>query len=323
MALDTQSTSAAPPSSYPISYYGLPRLPLPHSSPRLDQNYPYFYQDQTQTQNHQNLNQTQLPGNFHAQEQTALENYTLVPTKLTQLESVSTPMDITMNTSMNTSSMEATSIPQLLNHPMIGSEHNRANNINHHNITMNYPTPLRSNSWDGQAMMPYPWGLPNSFERHRGSQPDLGLPPSSTVSFNTNNYHPNFHSINFNQQLYPQPNLTESNSFSNPYHDGRSYDMLHSPVSFSYGKPYDKSSPSRGLAMFTEPTFTDRPHLCQIPNCGRMFKRLEHLKRHHRSIHTHERPYPCRYPKCSKAFSRSDNLAQHMRIHRQDPQNEL
>ncbi|KAJ9051989.1 hypothetical protein DSO57_1026590 [Entomophthora muscae] len=64
-------------------------------------------------------------------------------------------------------------------------------------------------------------------------------------------------------------------------------------------------------------SFSDRPHLCNYPGCGRMFKRLEHLKRHHRSIHTNERPYHCLHPKCNKSFSRSDNLAQHMRIHRQ------
>ncbi|RAL59325.1 hypothetical protein DID88_006930 [Monilinia fructigena] len=48
------------------------------------------------------------------------------------------------------------------------------------------------------------------------------------------------------------------------------------------------------------------------PTCGRLFKRLEHLKRHVRT-HTQERPYIC--PHCSKAFSRSDNLAQHRRTH--------
>ena len=50
--------------------------------------------------------------------------------------------------------------------------------------------------------------------------------------------------------------------------------------------------------------------------CGRLFKRLEHLKRHVRT-HTQERPYIC--PLCSKAFSRSDNLAQHRRTHETNP----
>jgi len=55
-----------------------------------------------------------------------------------------------------------------------------------------------------------------------------------------------------------------------------------------------------------------KSHSCPIPSCGRLFKRLEHLKRHVRT-HTQERPYICPY--CNKAFSRSDNLAQHRRTH--------
>lgn len=58
--------------------------------------------------------------------------------------------------------------------------------------------------------------------------------------------------------------------------------------------------------------YPQKSHSCPIPTCGRLFKRLEHLKRHVRT-HTQERPYIC--PHCSKAFSRSDNLAQHKRTH--------
>ena len=59
-----------------------------------------------------------------------------------------------------------------------------------------------------------------------------------------------------------------------------------------------------------------KAHSCPIPMCGRLFKRLEHLKRHVRT-HTQERPYVCNL--CSKAFSRSDNLAQHRRTHEANP----
>jgi transcription factor STE12 len=59
--------------------------------------------------------------------------------------------------------------------------------------------------------------------------------------------------------------------------------------------PGDRDSPAK--------TFT-----CPVPACGRLFKRLEHLKRHVRT-HTQERPYVCSI--CSKKFSRSDNLAQY------------
>ncbi|KAK7225751.1 hypothetical protein V2G26_013754 [Clonostachys chloroleuca] len=61
--------------------------------------------------------------------------------------------------------------------------------------------------------------------------------------------------------------------------------------------------------------YPQKSHSCPIPSCGRLFKRLEHLKRHVRT-HTQERPYVC--PHCSKAFSRSDNLAQHKRTHERE-----
>lgn len=50
---------------------------------------------------------------------------------------------------------------------------------------------------------------------------------------------------------------------------------------------------------------------CDI--CNRKFRRQEHLKRHHRSLHTHDKPFKC--DECGKTFSRSDNLSQHQRTH--------
>ncbi|KAK9693504.1 hypothetical protein K7432_013895 [Basidiobolus ranarum] len=59
---------------------------------------------------------------------------------------------------------------------------------------------------------------------------------------------------------------------------------------------------------------TDKVHICTVAGCDMRFKRLEHLKRHHR-IHTMERPFSCSFPGCGKAFSRQDNLRQHTRTH--------
>lgn len=67
----------------------------------------------------------------------------------------------------------------------------------------------------------------------------------------------------------------------------------------SFATPAQSNGPGKGFA-------------CPLISCGRLFKRLEHLKRHVRT-HTQERPYECN--RCSKRFSRSDNLTQHVKTH--------
>lgn len=67
----------------------------------------------------------------------------------------------------------------------------------------------------------------------------------------------------------------------------------------SLAPPGQMNGPGKGFA-------------CPLISCGRLFKRLEHLKRHVRT-HTQERPYECN--RCSKRFSRSDNLTQHVKTH--------
>jgi transcription factor STE12 len=73
---------------------------------------------------------------------------------------------------------------------------------------------------------------------------------------------------------------------------------------------------ARSATLSEMAPYPQKSHSCPIPMCGRLFKRLEHLKRHVRT-HTQERPYICQL--CSKAFSRSDNLAQHRRTHETNP----
>ena len=64
----------------------------------------------------------------------------------------------------------------------------------------------------------------------------------------------------------------------------------------------------RKQSLTEDPTKT---FVCTL--CSRRFRRQEHLKRHYRSLHTHDKPFEC--SECGKKFSRSDNLSQHARTH--------
>lgn len=82
-------------------------------------------------------------------------------------------------------------------------------------------------------------------------------------------------------------------------------------------KSLTKPTRSRGRRVSNSPSIAgQKVFTCKHDDCGKVFKRSEHLKRHVRSIHTLEKPFECPYQSCSKRFSRSDNLNQHIRIHR-------
>ena len=72
--------------------------------------------------------------------------------------------------------------------------------------------------------------------------------------------------------------------------------------------PPPQNRRGRKQSFSNDPT---KQFVCRI--CDRRFRRQEHLKRHHRSLHTRDKPFKC--DECGKTFSRSDNLAQHHRTH--------
>ncbi|KAG0232598.1 hypothetical protein BGX31_005086 [Mortierella sp. GBA43] len=81
-------------------------------------------------------------------------------------------------------------------------------------------------------------------------------------------------------------------------------------------RPTPKRSRGRRVSNLPDATSGCKVFTCPFADCGKIFKRSEHLKRHVRSIHTMEKPFPCPIHNCPKRFSRSDNLNQHIRIHR-------
>ncbi|TFK69914.1 hypothetical protein BDN72DRAFT_896905 [Pluteus cervinus] len=68
------------------------------------------------------------------------------------------------------------------------------------------------------------------------------------------------------------------------------------------------------------PAEETRLYVCSVEGCGKCFHRGEHLKRHIRSIHTHEKPFQCTHSGCEKFFNRHDNLLQHLKVHRSSGQ---
>jgi len=80
----------------------------------------------------------------------------------------------------------------------------------------------------------------------------------------------------------------------------------HSEDDDAHSAPVSRRGRKQSLTEDPSKTF-----VCSL--CSRRFRRQEHLKRHYRSLHTHDKPFEC--TDCGKKFSRSDNLSQHQRTH--------
>lgn len=129
-----------------------------------------------------------------------------------------------------------------------------------------------------------------------------------------------------------QSNLMAYAHFSRPSSSVHRHQSHYSPYPMDHYKTKESPVPvpnlikkSRGRRVPTEaetdelsggPSSKTRMFRCDVLGCGKCFLRGEHLKRHIRSIHTHEKPYKCVVPSCGKHFSRRDNLVQHLKIHK-------
>ncbi|KAF9063672.1 hypothetical protein BDP27DRAFT_231185 [Rhodocollybia butyracea] len=152
-------------------------------------------------------------------------------------------------------------------------------------------------------------------------------------------------SVSTSSQSTPQPITPSASASASPHVPARigttrtMRATLPTPVPNLTKKSRGRRVPIRvmtttGIEMMTDPdagtdmiplateSSTDnkkdrRSYVCSVEGCGKCFHRGEHLKRHIRSIHTHEKPFKCTYPECDKNFNRHDNLLQHLKVHKQ------
>jgi transcription factor STE12 len=107
-----------------------------------------------------------------------------------------------------------------------------------------------------------------------------------------------------------RPHMEQRHTFPLPNYPVHDRPRSHTQYGGDVTTPWPATAaPTGGDPISVQRT---KAFVCPLLSCGRMFKRMEHLRRHLRT-HTLERPYQC--PRCKKRFSRSDNLSQHLRTH--------
>ncbi|KAK4058368.1 hypothetical protein OIO90_000526 [Microbotryomycetes sp. JL221] len=97
-----------------------------------------------------------------------------------------------------------------------------------------------------------------------------------------------------------------------------------------YAKPGTIPGPGEiAYAGLTKDGRAKKMFECKAPECGKIFKRSEHLKRHIRGVHlddkhiTGQTAFQCQWPDCGRLFARHDNLSQHLRTHRSPSMTEI
>ncbi|KAF9108371.1 hypothetical protein BGX29_000624 [Mortierella sp. GBA35] len=183
-------------------------------------------------------------------------------------------------------------------HNLYSQQHSQSHHHHHHH---SYSTSsLSSISEDSSSLSPRsPFSNHGSMSLSSSCNSLASYPLSRTLSES---------SVPFFQSMggSPMDGGHNNSNNSNGMTGSNSTSLVRPTPKRSRGRRVSCNPDNSGCKVFT----------CRFEDCGKIFKRSEHLKRHVRSIHTMEKPFECPIMNCPKRFSRSDNLNQHIRIHR-------
>lgn len=164
---------------------------------------------------------------------------------------------------------------------------------------------------------------PDSGSSRRGSEDAIAVmklkirknkSPKKSASFSDSDSDMNTFITKAQANVNSRGNDAQADTTSHQHHHGQSQTGS-SDNAIASGSDAAAATPSQPVnRRGRKQSLTEDPSktfVCTL--CNRRFRRQEHLKRHYRSLHTHDKPFEC--AECGKKFSRSDNLAQHQRTH--------
>ncbi|KAF9125456.1 hypothetical protein BGW39_007400 [Mortierella sp. 14UC] len=210
---------------------------------------------------------------------------------------------------------------------MYSTQYHNHHNSHHHHHSHSYSTSslstLSSSSDDSSSMSPRSTFSNDSLSLSSSNNSLAAIaaggssyPLSRTLS--EPSMMPIFQTMSTSSSMSDLSNLHDFDGVCN-LDDSKSSLLLMAGSSPAAASSSTSSGPkrSRGRRVSSHPDNSGcKIFKCRFEDCGKIFKRSEHLKRHVRSIHTLEKPFECPINNCPKRFSRSDNLNQHIRIHR-------
>lgn len=117
--------------------------------------------------------------------------------------------------------------------------------------------------------------------------------------------------------LVPDDAITETEFFAEyaqPYEYPQGYNQYPQGYNTIFNNDYNNGYLDESLAKDVQ---KKKSHPC--PDCGKVFSRSDHMRRHQRSIHMAYSPFQCDL--CPRSYARADKLKMHRKMHDVGPAN--